>query len=68
MKATKQRISVNNVYEINKKVIDVAFRNGCNAALSVVIPRNLHKKSWQEMEHGWSERLGRMKKLKNRKW
>ena len=44
MKVTQQRISINNVNEINKEVIDVAFGNGCNAASRVVIPRNPHNK------------------------
>ena len=45
MKVTQQKISNNNVYEINKEIIDVAFSNGCNAASRVVIPRNPHNKN-----------------------
>ena len=31
MKVTHKKISINHVNEINKKVIDVAFGNECNA-------------------------------------
>ena len=38
MKVTQQRITISNVNEINKEVIDVAFGNRCNAASRVVTP------------------------------
>ena len=45
MKVTQQKISINNVNEINKEVIDVAFGSGCNAASRVVIPLNSPNKN-----------------------
>ena len=44
MKVTQQKISIKNVNEINKEVIDVAFGYACNVASRVVIPRNPHNK------------------------
>ena len=67
MKVTQQKISINNVNEINKDVIDVAFGNGCNAASGVVIPRNPHNKNKTKIGT-WNVRtMGANEKVKKEK-
>ena len=70
MKDTQQKISINNVNEINKDVIDVAFGNECNAASRVVIPRNPHNKNKSKTKIGtWNVRtMGANEKVKKEKW
>ena len=63
MKVAQEKININNVNEINKEVIDVAFRNGCNAASRVVIPRNPPNKNktkigtWNVRTMGANEKI-----------